>query len=74
MSNTVGPDYFRTLRIAVVAGREFEDRDDETAAPVGVVNNDAGAAILGRRRRGDRQADPGRPTANGGRWSAWPPT
>ncbi len=38
MFNTVGPDYFRTLRIPVTAGREFEDRDDETAAPVVVVN------------------------------------
>src|SRR6185503_6602262 len=39
MSNAVGPDYFRTLRIPVVAGRGFEDRDDETAASVAVVNN-----------------------------------
>jgi macrolide transport system ATP-binding/permease protein len=38
MFNTVGPDYFRTLRIPVAAGREFEDRDDETSAPVVVVN------------------------------------
>jgi predicted permease len=39
MSNTVGPDYFRTLRIPVMAGRAFEDRDDEDGAPVAVVNN-----------------------------------
>ena len=39
MSNTVGSDYFRTLRIRVMAGREFEDRDDHAAAPVVVVNN-----------------------------------
>jgi predicted permease len=39
MSNTVGPDYFRTLRIDLIRGRAFEDRDDETAAPVAVVNN-----------------------------------
>lgn len=37
-TNTVGPEYCRTLRITVVAGREFEDRDDDTAAPVAVVN------------------------------------
>jgi hypothetical protein len=39
MSNTVASDYFRTLRIDVVAGREFEDRDDERAAPVVIVNH-----------------------------------
>jgi putative ABC transport system permease protein len=39
MANTVGPDYFRTLRINMVAGRTFEDRDHETAQPVIVVNN-----------------------------------
>jgi predicted permease len=39
MSNIVGPDYFRTLRINLTAGRSFEDRDDETAAPVVIVNN-----------------------------------
>jgi len=39
MSNAVGPDYFRTLAIPLMAGREFADRDDETGAPVAVVNN-----------------------------------
>lgn len=38
LSNTVGPDYFRTLGITLMAGRAFEDRDDETAAPVTIVN------------------------------------
>jgi len=38
MWNSVASDYFRTLHIPVIAGREFEDRDDETAAPVVVVN------------------------------------
>jgi putative ABC transport system permease protein len=36
--NVVGPDYFRTLRIALAAGRPFEERDDERAAPVAIVN------------------------------------
>ncbi len=39
MSNVIGPDYFRTLRIRLVAGREFEDHDDEAGAPVAIVNN-----------------------------------
>lgn len=37
--NPVGPDYFRTLRIPLMSGRGFEDRDNEHAAPVAVVNN-----------------------------------
>jgi macrolide transport system ATP-binding/permease protein len=39
MSNTVSSDYFRTLRIPIAAGRAFEDRDDETGAPVAIVNS-----------------------------------
>jgi macrolide transport system ATP-binding/permease protein len=39
MSNTIGSDYFRTLRIPLGAGREFADRDDETGAPVAIANN-----------------------------------
>jgi predicted permease len=38
MSNTVDSDYFRTLRIPLLAGREFEDRDDDKAARVAIVN------------------------------------
>jgi len=38
MWNSVASDYFRTLHIPVMAGREFEDRDDETAAHVAIVN------------------------------------
>ncbi len=38
MSNAVASDYFRTLKIGVVAGREFDDRDDEASAPVAIVN------------------------------------
>jgi len=38
MWNPVASDYFRTLRIPIVAGRAFEDRDDENAAPAAIVN------------------------------------
>ena len=39
MFNVVASDYFRTLRIALARGRAFDDHDDETAAPVAIVNN-----------------------------------
>ena len=38
LTNVVGPEYFRTLRIPLAAGREFDDHDDGTLAPVAVVN------------------------------------
>src|SRR5262249_29015072 len=47
MSNTVGPEYFRTLRIGVVSGREFEDRDDESGTPVAIVNAARGRGLWG---------------------------
>ncbi len=34
----VGEDYFRTLGIPIVAGREFQRTDDENAVPVAVIN------------------------------------
>jgi predicted permease len=36
--NIVAPDYFQTLRIPLVAGREFSRTDDGAAAPAVVVN------------------------------------
>jgi predicted permease len=63
LSNTVGPDYFRTLRVPILAGREFEDHDDTNAAPVVIVNRtlaerfwgSAGAALGKRIRIGDEE-------------------
>ena len=34
----VGEDYFKTLGIPIVAGREFQRTDDENAVPVAVIN------------------------------------
>jgi predicted permease len=39
LQNVVGPGYFATLRIGLRSGRAFEERDDEKAAPVVMVNN-----------------------------------
>ena len=36
--NVVTPDYFRTVRLPVLAGRAFTDRDDASAPAVAVVN------------------------------------
>jgi putative ABC transport system permease protein len=38
MWNPVASEYFRTLRIPVLAGREFDDRDDQGAALAAIVN------------------------------------
>ena len=36
----VGPDYFRAMRIPLVAGRVFTDRDSASAQPVMVVSEE----------------------------------
>ena len=36
--NAIEPDYFRTLGIPLVAGRDFAGRDDLKSAPVAIVN------------------------------------
>jgi putative ABC transport system permease protein len=38
LSNSVGPGFFETLGIPVVAGRDFTDQDGESSQPVAVVN------------------------------------
>ncbi len=51
----VGPDYFRTLGIPLVAGREFVASDNATASKVAIVNEalvrtfNLGQNVLGRR-------------------------
>ncbi len=56
--NVVAPDYFHTLRVPLLAGREFAVDDDQGAAPVAIVNRTlagrfwGGAAqAIGRRIR-----------------------
>jgi predicted permease len=36
--NEVAEDYFKTLSIPIVAGREFQRTDDENAPPVAIIN------------------------------------
>jgi predicted permease len=46
-TNAVGPGYFRTLGIPIVAGREFEPSDDRTDRPVVIVNQTLARALWG---------------------------
>jgi predicted permease len=56
-SNAVGPGHFETLQIPMVAGRDFSDRDGESAPRVAIVNETfarqfwPGKAAIGQRLR-----------------------
>ncbi len=53
--NEVGSDYFVTMSIPLVAGREFTRGDDENAAPVAVINETMAQRYWnGRSPLGDR--------------------
>jgi putative ABC transport system permease protein len=62
--NFVSPEYFRTLRTPLLAGRDFDDRDTKTSAPVAIVNESAarkffpGVIAIGRHFRTPSQAAP----------------
>jgi len=45
-SNTVGPDFFHTLEVPILAGREFTDADTMSSTPVAVVNELFAARFL----------------------------
>jgi predicted permease len=53
----VSPGYFATLRVPLVAGRDFTDQDNETSAPVAILNETMaerfwpGQSPLGRKLR-----------------------
>ncbi len=63
----VGPDYFKTLEIPLLAGRAFDDRDTPAGPRVAIVNQAVvrqlrlGSSVLGRRFR--REATPFEPEA-----------
>lgn len=37
-SNVIGPDFFHTLGVPILAGRDFSDSDTATSPPVGIIN------------------------------------
>src|SRR5438094_10491362 len=45
----IGEDYFKTLGIPIVAGREFQRTDDENAVPVAIVNETMAAKYWPRK-------------------------
>jgi predicted permease len=63
----VAPNYFRTMSIALVAGRDFTSRDDSTAPRVAIVNEKLaqrlwpGESVLGRRIECPSMQGPPRP-------------
>ncbi len=59
--NEVGPDYFTTIGIPLVSGREFTRADDEKSVPVAIVNETMAAKYwLGRNPMGERLQVKGR--------------
>ncbi|MGH9237867.1 MAG: ABC transporter permease [Vicinamibacterales bacterium] len=61
--NIVSPDYFRTLRIPVVSGREFDRRDTDASRPVAVINE-----TFARRFWGNTEAAVGRRVRTDHKW------
>jgi len=65
--STVTPGFFRTMRIPVLAGREFTERDDRQGTPAIIVNEAfakkyfAGVNPVGRRVRSDLSDGEGKP-------------
>jgi predicted permease len=45
-SNVVGPDFFRTLGVPVLMGRDFTDSDTPTSAHVGIINEEFAKRFL----------------------------
>jgi predicted permease len=45
--NVVSAEHFRTLRIPLIAGRDFDPRDDRSALPVVIVNETLATAFWG---------------------------
>jgi putative ABC transport system permease protein len=67
--NVVTPDYFKTMRVQLLRGRAFTDRDDGAASPVAIVTESfakqffPGEDPVGKRITPNGSVEPGKPPA-----------
>ncbi|MGA7275739.1 MAG: ABC transporter permease [Candidatus Udaeobacter sp.] len=65
--NVVTPDYFKTMRVPLLRGRAFTDRDDGAASPVTIVTESfakqffPGEDPIGKRITPNGSVEPGKP-------------
>ena len=65
--NVVTPDYFKTMRVPLLRGRAFTDRDDGAASPVAIVTESfvkqffPGEDPIGKRITPNGSVEPGKP-------------
>jgi putative ABC transport system permease protein len=65
--NVVTPDYFKTMRVPLLRGRAFTERDDGAASPVAIVTESLakqffpGEDPIGKRITPNGSVDPGKP-------------
>jgi len=65
--NVVTADYFKTMRVPLIRGREFTERDDRSAPPVAIVSEKfakqffPGEDPIGKRIVPNGSVDPGKP-------------
>ena len=45
LQDAVGRGYFATLRMPIIAGRDFDERDTASSAPAAIVNEAFAAAL-----------------------------
>src|SRR5215213_5122970 len=53
-TNVIGPNFFETMRIPVVAGRDFNEQDQEGNPPVVIVNEELARRYFGGNALGKR--------------------
>ena len=57
-SNVVGPDFFRTLGVPVLMGRDFADSDTATSSHAGIINEQFAQRFFPVRIRWDTPLGP----------------